>query len=274
MMKPLAKLLINQGVTHAEISETLKEVYVETALRHFAENHKVNQSRIAILTGLTRKEVKNVIDRAISAEGGHKTKSRPERVLTGWHHDPEFQGPYGFPLELPYDSDGEPNFVQLVRRYSGDMSARAMLDELVRGGSIIEIESRYKVIRRDFEPTALSAKLISRLGDVGHYVFATAAANIEKEHQGSGYFDRFAFADEGATEEVIEDLDEYIKKRGQEFLEEVDVWLATHESQNAPNKPREETGIYVCHYKADPKEKSDLTDLLLERGLGEEQKDD
>ena len=126
MFKPLIRLLIAQGVTHAEFSETAKEVYVEVALRHFEAEGRVNKSRIAILTGLTRKEVKNVIDRAQTAEVQDKTYSRPERVLTGWYSDPKFQGPYGIPLELPYESgDSEQQtFVSLVRQYSGDMAPR------------------------------------------------------------------------------------------------------------------------------------------------------
>ena len=67
MLKPLIRLLISQGVSHADFSEAAKDVYVEMAIRHFDEREKVNQSRVAILTGLTRKEVKNVIDRAMTA---------------------------------------------------------------------------------------------------------------------------------------------------------------------------------------------------------------
>ncbi len=77
MFKPLVRLLIAQGVTHAEFSETAKEVYVEVALRDFEDEGRVNKSRIAILTGLTRKEVKNVIDRALSSGYKEKTYSRP-----------------------------------------------------------------------------------------------------------------------------------------------------------------------------------------------------
>jgi hypothetical protein len=269
MMKPLVRLLVNQGVTHAEFSETLKDVYVETAIRHFADDNKVNKSRIAILTGMTRKEVKNVIDRALAEEKGRKTKSRPERVLTGWHHDPEFQGPYGLPLELPYESKGEdePSFIELVRRYSGDMSPRAMLEELQRGGSVVQIDEKLKVVRRDFEPTALSNTLIARLGDVGHYVFGTAAANIEKKGQGSGRFDRYAFADDGLTENVIVELDDFVKSRGQAFLEDVDRWFAGAQELNAAGEPKMDTGVYVCQYVADPREKSSLADLLLQRDV-------
>jgi len=67
MLKPLVKLLISQGVSHGDFSDAAKDVYVEMAIRHFDKSTKVNQSRTAILTGLTRKEVKNVIDRAITA---------------------------------------------------------------------------------------------------------------------------------------------------------------------------------------------------------------
>lgn len=269
MMKPLVRLLVNQGVTHAELSETLKDVYVETAIRHFAEDNRVNKSRIAILTGMTRKEVKNVIDRALAQEQGRKSKSRPERVLTGWHHDPDYQSPYGLPQEVPYEAEeGVPSFVELVRRYSGDMSPRAMLDELIRGGSVLEVDKgKFKVVRRDFEPTALSSKLILRLGEVGHYVFGTAAANIEKKEQGSGHFDRFAFADEGCSDEVIERLDEYVKDRGQVFLEDIDRWFAASEDHNRQGQPRRDTGVYVCQYVADPSERTNLSDLLTEKDI-------
>ena len=51
MMKPLVRLLISQGVTHADFSESAKDVYVEVAIRSFCETKKINQSRVAVLTG-------------------------------------------------------------------------------------------------------------------------------------------------------------------------------------------------------------------------------
>ena len=60
LLKPLIKLLISQGITHGDFVEAAKVVYVEMALRHFA-GRKINKSKVAILTGLTRKEVANVI---------------------------------------------------------------------------------------------------------------------------------------------------------------------------------------------------------------------
>lgn len=269
MLKPLIRLLISQGVSHADFSEAAKDVYVEIAVRHFSDGNKINRSRIAILTGLTRKEVKNVLDRALAAEGHGRLFSRPSRVLTGWYSDPAYTGPYGIPLDLPYETQ-EPSgvsFVNLVRIYSGDMAPRQMLTELMRSGSVIEVDGRYKAVRRNYEPQPLSPELINRLGDLGYRVFSTAARNIDKEYLGGGYFDRHVFADNGCTDEVIERFDKYIKARGQELLEEIDVWFSTNEKANAPGATRKGTGLYMVHYVENPDEKSTLTDLLLEKGV-------
>lgn len=269
MFKPLVRLLIAQGVTHAEFSETAKEVYVETALRHFETDGRVNKSRVAILTGLTRKEVKNVVDRALNATDREKTHSRPARVLTGWFADPKFQGPYGIPLELPYDSgDSEvPSFVDLVRQYSGDMAPRQMLNQLVESGSVVEVDGRYKAVSRIFLHSKLSPAMIQRLGSVGYRVFSSAARNIDREASDVGHFDRMVFADDGCSDEVIELFNEFIKARGQEFLEELDVWFSSRKELDENRKDRKETGVYMVHYVEDADDLGSLQDLLESRGM-------
>ena len=269
MFKPLIRLLIAQGVTHAEFSETAKEVYVETALRRFDKEGRLNKSRIAILTGLTRKEVKNVIDRSLSSEHKEKTYSRPARVLTGWYSDPMFQGPYGIPLELPYESSGdeEPSFVELVKRYSGDMAPKQMLNQLVEAGAVVEVEGRYKAVSRIFIHSTLSPDLIRRLGSVGYRVFSSAAKNIDSTIESEGHFDRMVFADDGCTDEVIDMFDEFIRSRGQEFLEELDVWFSSRRDLNKPGSPVKETGLYMVHYVEDENDLGTLRDLLIERGV-------
>lgn len=270
MFKPLVRLLIAQGVTHAEFSETAKEVYVETALRHFETDGRVNKSRVAILTGLTRKEVKNVVDRALSSSNREKMHSRPARVLTGWYSDPRFQGPYGIPLELVYENgtDEAPSFVDLVRQYSGDMAPRQMLNQLLESGAVVEVEGRYKAVSRIFLHSKLSPMLIQRLGKVGYRVFSSAARNIDRQTEEASHFDRMVFADEGCTEEVIELFNEFIKTRGQEFLEELDVWFSSRKEMSDRSLDRKETGVYMVHYVEEAEDLGSLQDLLEERGIG------
>ena len=271
MLKPLVRLMIAQGVTHAEFADTAKEVYVETALRHFEEKGRVNRSRIAILTGLTRKEVKNVVDRTLEGGGPDRNYSRPERVLSGWFSDPAYTGPYGIPVELPYESadvEGK-SFINLVKQYSGDMAPRQMLNELLESGSVVKVEDKYKAVRRNYKLSELSPQFLERLGDVGYRVFSTAAKNIDKK-DGSGYFDRMVYADEGAPDSVIKDFDAYIKLRGQALLEEIDVWFSRKNKKARPGGERKQTGLYMVHYVENESEKSTLRDLLMERGLDPE----
>ncbi len=266
MLKPLIRLLMAQGITHAEFAEVAKEVYVETALRNFDESTGVNKSRIAILTGLTRKDVKNVIDRTLEAQPTGKNISRPMRVLTGWYSDPKYTGPYGIPLELPYDDldSEERTFVNLVKEYSGDMAPRQMLDQLLTAGSVVEVDGRYKAVRRDYQFSILSPEFITRLGEVGYRVFSTAAKNIDLEMEEGGHFDRMVFADDGCTDSTIEKFDAYIKVKGQALLEEIDTWFATNSSTES-GAERKDTGVYMVHYVETAEERRSLKDILLER---------
>jgi hypothetical protein len=273
MLKPLIRLLISQGVSHADFSEAAKDVYVEMAIRHFDESEKVNQSRVAILTGLTRKEVKNVIDRAMTATSQEKHFSRPSRVLVGWHSDPKYTGPYGVPLEIPYESadKDQPSFKELVRAYSGDMAPLQMLKELIRVGAVMQLESgNYKVLRRNFEPERLSPELLERFGDVAHNFFSTAAANIEKREQGAGFFERVVYAEEPITKEMIGQFDAYVKTRGQHFLEELDNWFVRKQEEINKTQERFDTGFGMFHYVESKIDRQSLRDLLVERGLESE----
>jgi len=277
LLKPLVRLLISQGMSHAELSEAAKDAYVEMAIRYEGGGDKVNQSRIAILTGLTRKEVKNVIDRAIESDNSPPKASRPSRVLTGWFNDPDYTGPYGIPIELPYDSqDAEtPCFVQLVKTYSGDMAPRQMLHELGRSGCVIEVaDGRYKAIKREHTYKQLSPELIYRLGELGYRVFSTAATNIDNETLGRGYFDRNVFADEGCPDDVIEKFDKVIRVQGQKLLEDLDIWLASNNRPTHSDEVRKNTGLYMFHYVERPEEGQTLRELLQDFGVVPNGKDE
>lgn len=267
-MKPLVKLLIDHGVTHSDLADVLKDVYVDSVIRHYDKSSKVNRSQIAVMTGLTRKEVKRVIDRALAEGDLKRTKSRPERVLSGWFNDPNFSGPYGVPLELPYEAPGEQkSFVQLVKTYGADMSPKATLEELKRGGCVVEVDGSIKAIRRDFHFAVLSSELIERFGEVIHKVLSTATFNLQKTERSSGFFDRLVYAENGCTEDVIARFNAYIREYGQYFLEELDRWFASNEVRNKPGEPRKETGLYMVHYVESPGEMTSLAELLAERGL-------
>ena len=116
--------------------ESVKQAYVLVARKEFGISGKeATTSRIAILTGLTRKEVQALLDMPVNREGRYEDEyNRAARVITGWLRDPDFGDGKGHPSPLRM-AGKRLSFGALVKRYSGDIPVRAMLDELIRVGS-------------------------------------------------------------------------------------------------------------------------------------------
>jgi hypothetical protein len=148
------------------------------------------------------------------------------------------------------------------------MAPRQMLNQLIESGSVVEIEGRLRAVNRAYTHSQLSPSSIRRLGDVGYRVFSTAAKNIDREDDKDRHFDRMVYADDGCTDHVLDLFDEYIRKHGQTFLEELDVWFSSRRDLNKPGEERKETGLYMVHYVEDGGDLGSLQELLLERGIG------
>lgn len=273
LMSPLVRILLRQGISFAEFAEVAKAVYVEVALKDFkVTGRKATRTRIAVMTGLTRKEVKRVIDEATKERYELKTSyNRLGRVLVGWHTDPDFTGPYGMPLELQYESSNpeELTFSNLVRRHSGDMSPRSILDELIRVGAVKETEGGwFRVLRRDYIPEAQGVHNFERAGGVIRNFINTIDFNMTKSAPGKGRFERQVVADDGIRLQDIPKFDAYIRDRCQALLEEVDNWL-TNLPKPDPEKGDEaiRTGIGIYHYTGQVGDERSFKEILVDEGL-------
>ena len=96
------------------------------------EDRKQSVSRIAVITGLTRKEVSRLLKFSVPND---KEKSdryhRASRVVSGWRRDKDFLNSGRRPAIFSIIGPGK-SFQQLVKRYSGDIPHRAILDELLK----------------------------------------------------------------------------------------------------------------------------------------------
>jgi predicted XRE-type DNA-binding protein len=252
LLRPLIRILIRNGVAYGAFAEVAKEVYVDVASRDFKVPHrKMSQARIAIVTGLTRKEVARLMsDDKNSKEELKSDHNRVTRVLTGWHTDADYTGPYGLPLELKFEEDKEqPNFSELVHRYSGDMAARAMLDELMRIGAVIETESGwYKVLTRTYTPAIHEPASLERLSSVIYNFINTVDQNIFEKDTTKRNFERYVFADNGIRPEDLPRFRSFIKERAQLLLEEIDNWLSQLEEPDDKRGKAVRTGLGIYHY--------------------------
>lgn len=229
--RPLASLVLRSGVTWPEVSEACKLVMVDVASRDFGlHGRPTNMSRVAIMTGLGRREVRRLRD-LLGQVAAPETErmNGATRVLTGWHLDPEFVQPDGQPRELAYDSGPGASFAELCRRYGGDLAAITLRRELVRVGAMEERPTgQLRVLKRYYMPLQMDPEAVMRGGSMLADVGATVSFNLGKP---VGTVSRFAGR---ASNDRIRPGDlpafaAYLETEGQAFLERVDGWLSRHE---------------------------------------------
>jgi len=254
VMQPLVRVLIRNGVSFGELADVLKSVFVEVAARDFQiEDRKISRSRVAIVTGLTRKEVARQEELLRTGQALHMVSNlnRVTRVLAGWHSDPTFTGPYGMPLELPFESPTGVSFTSLVRAHSGDMAPRAMLDELIRVGVVQKAASgAFKVLARAYIPRDFHPDALERFGEVVHDFICTYEFNMYKGAS-PARFERKVFPDDGLREELLPAFDALLKAKGHAFLIEIHNWITAQEGSFAATnkkKKRIKTGVGVYHF--------------------------
>ena len=137
LLRPLVRTMIARGLTAPVVYGLLKRVYVEVAESHFALDDKpLTDSRIAMLTGVHRKDIRTI--RAETDDGASQARRKSALLATvigQWMTNPEFLDDTGAPRPLPRSEDG---FDALVRTGSKDVRPRTVLDELMRGGMVAD----------------------------------------------------------------------------------------------------------------------------------------
>jgi len=273
LLRPLVRLLIKQGISISDFAEVIKQVYVETAVRDFSiESKPMSRSRIAVLTGLTRKEVRRIIALTLESEPEPPTKANLLiRVLQAWHTDATFLGPYGLPRDLPWQSKKAtvPDFTLLVRKHSREINPKEVLREFLRTEAVTELEPGvYKVIRRDYEAQALDAANLERFGIVIRNFLQTVIDNLEKPRQQGGNFERIVFTDDPVHRERVKLFDQWIKQEGQIFLERIDDWFINNLAESSDGPSSEDhpdavfTGLGMYHFITDTQDEISFRELL------------
>lgn len=136
ILRPQIKILLRYGVSYSAFSDLAKQVYFEVAKSEFAiPGKRQTASRISTMTGLSRKEVAKLEALPVSESLDASGINRAARVISGWVRDPEFHDAQGKPADLAFEGD-RASFSALVKRYSGDITARTIADELTRSNAI------------------------------------------------------------------------------------------------------------------------------------------
>lgn len=235
--------------------ELAKRIYIETAAREFrVEGRKQSISRVSTLTGIYRREVSRVLSLPeIDDSYVTERNNRATRVVGGWLQDPDYSTD-GQAHALAINGD-KPSLAHLVRKYSGDIPVRAILDELVRVGVVeIDDDGRARLVSRAYVPRHGEAEMINILGTDVADLITTIEHNLQHGREDSRQQLKVVY--DNLPAEIIPEFRALSSQRGRELLEEFNDWLAQHDRDSNPEstgtgKLRAGVGIYYFEEELD-----------------------
>jgi len=252
VLRPLVRLLLRHGVPFGAFADLAKRVYVEVALEEFGiPGRKRTHSRASVLTGLSRKEVLRVTRLSLpdDTEAGDRYH-RAARVISGWLRDGRYGDGTGNPAALPMEGDG-PTFPELVKAHSGDVPARAVLDELVRVGAAERTEDgKVRLLARGYLPVSGDEEKLEILGTDVSLLIGTIDHNLQAQ-PGKSFFQRKTAYD-NLPAEAVEELRRDLAARAERFLEQADRRLSERDRDVHPETPgtgRRRAGIGIFWFE-------------------------
>ncbi len=225
ILRPLVRILLRNGIPSNALTELVRQTYVDVADEEFTiEGKRQTTARIAVLTGLNRKEVSRLRGNAPLDYADEEWRNRAAHVLASWLRDPEFLDRKGDPLDLAL-AGSSPSFTDLVRKYSGDMYPRSIADELLRLGAIEEVRGRLRMTNRGYVPGADPERIIEILGiDTSEFI-ETVDHNLQAQDDADRLLQLKVLSDNVPVEH-LEEFNAYSTRLSRPVLEELARWLS------------------------------------------------
>lgn len=221
LCKPLIRLLIEKGMTFPQFRELMKELYVEVADAHFSlDAKKPSDSRIFVLTGVHRKDIKRIRLQAESEKPSvTSSASLSGEIVARWSSMPDYLDNKGKPRQLlKSGKNNEPGFEQLVSSVSKDVRPRVILEEWLRL-NIVHMKDDYVVLNKSaFVTNKEFNEMAYYLGHNVHDHLASCVNNILDEDK--PMLERSVYY-ASLTKDSVNKLNAIADKKGNELLQHV-----------------------------------------------------
>jgi len=254
-LRPVARFLMKSGIGYREFSEIGKSAFVDVATSDYGlRGRPTNISRVAVMTGLTRKEVRRLRDKISS--GNQVDMQRvipPAEIIEKWHSDSEFLDSTGRPKTLDF-AGPSPSFSALVKKYGGDIPPGAMRTELKRVGAVTDDDSgRLTVQMKFFRPFDLDEQMARALSQAMYGLALNIDHNIATRDRSETWVERTAYSahirheDNSRVRRISQD-------RAIEFVESVSDLFSAYETIYGDDEPGAESstvGVGVYYFETD-----------------------
>jgi Family of unknown function (DUF6502) len=249
-IKPLVRLMLARGITYVTFTDWLKRIYVETAVQDFSlPNKAINDSRVSILTGVHRKDVKRLRE-TLSDPSNDATPSNinlGSQLVSAWLSLPNYsENNVAKPIPRLKKQGADISFEALAETVTKDVRARALLDELERlGAVVIDEDDMVSLMTEAFIPSKGEEEKTFYLGlGVGDHTSA-AVSNVLGAQP--AYFDRVLHYNHLSTES-IQAIEALSKEHSSKLLQLINTEASqlSTPSQSGDSK-RFSLGIYFYH---------------------------
>lgn len=257
LLRPLIQIFLRNGLPFGVFADLARWVYVDVAYHQFGiAGRKQSDSRIAILTGLTRKEVRRLRSMAQPTDAAAVERyNRAARVIAGWRRDPQFVLPDGSLRALPFEGD-EVSFGDLVRRYSGDVPPRAVLDELMQIKAVEKSANDEIVLLTEaYLPSGDTETMHSILGTDVALLIGTIDHNTRNDGNSPRLQRKVAY--DNVPEEATAQIRGYCSRAGQHLLEQLDRTISQHDrdvNRRLGGTGRKHIGVGIYYFEEDAHE--------------------
>lgn len=256
VMRPLARLLLMNGIPLQTAIEMLKQALVDSAEEDFTlERKSQTDSRISLLTGVHRKDVKRLRQRESSRREAPAAISLGARLVSHWltftPYADENEKPR--PLARLRSRGGDLSFEALSEQVSKDIRSRALLDELLRVGAVSINDDDQVILNAEaFIPSASSEERLYYLGRaVGDHLEAASRNVIGVE---APFLDRLVHYD-AIPESAVTALRAAAEKSGMQALKSVNKKAMEASMDGNAGEPQRIT--FGMYFYAEPASSSD-----------------
>ncbi len=271
MLRPLVHLMMRSGVTFPVLADMLRHLFVEVAADDIlTQPNARTDSRISLLTGVHRKEIKRLREFPPDRAAPPAVLTIGSQIIARWLAAAPFTDADGQALPLARGTEAgaaDASFEALVASVTTDIRPRAVLDDWLSQG-IVRLENGDRVLLNHaaFIPKPGGQEQLFYFARNLHDHVAAAVANITAA-EAAPFLDRSVHYD-GLTPEQARELEAFaraaatrvmleVNRRGLELVE------AGQDSGLGPRR-RVNLGVFVFN-------DADQPDCGTHRAAGEQQ---
>jgi hypothetical protein len=264
MLRPLVRLMMRNGVTFPIVADVLRSLFVEVAAKELlTEPRARTDSRISLLTGVHRKEIRRLRELPPDSEAVPEVVTLSSQIIARWLGTRVYLDEAGRPKPLPRVArpDTTESFDGLIASVTTDVRPRAVLDDWLSQGIVtLDDDDVVHLEAAAFIPRAGGEEQLFYFARNLHDHVAAAAANISAPGPAS-FLDRSLHYDR-LTPEAAEKLEAFAREAGVRVLLEANrlavelVEGETPESQASATR-RVNFGVYT--YREDEPPPSEPT---------------